>query len=135
MGIREKYGFCYNIESHYQPYSDTGIFNIYLGTDADHIDRTIELVQKELNILREKSLGSLQLKRAKQQLQGQVAISFESNLNEMLSIGKSLMLYDRIDDIEEINEKIQQITSSDLLEVANEVFDPASISMLMYRPK
>jgi predicted Zn-dependent peptidase len=135
MGIREKYGFCYNIESHYQPYSDTGIFSIYLGTDADHIDRTIELVQKELNILRDKGLGSLQLKRAKQQLQGQVAISFESNLNEMLSIGKSLMLYDRIDDIEEINEKIQQITSSDLLEVANEVFDPAAISMLMYRPK
>jgi predicted Zn-dependent peptidase len=135
MGIREKYGFCYNIESHYQPYSDTGIFSIYLGTDADHIDRTIELVQKELNILREKGLGTLQLKRAKQQLQGQVAISFESNLNEMLSIGKSLMLYDRIDNIEEINEKIQQITSMDLLEAANEVFDPASISMLMYRPK
>ncbi|MFW5687542.1 MAG: M16 family metallopeptidase, partial [Bacteroidota bacterium] len=73
MGIREKYGFCYNIESHYQPYSDTGIFSIYMGTDNDSIDRTVSLVQKELTLLRDKRLGSLQLKRAKQQLQGQVA--------------------------------------------------------------
>lgn len=134
MGIREKYGFCYNIESHYQPYSDTGILGIYTGTDAGYIDRTIDLVQKELNLLRVKSLGSLQLKRAILQLQGQVAISFESNVNEMLSIGKSLLLYDRIDTIEEINEKIERITPSDLLAVANEIFDPSSLSMIMYRP-
>ncbi|TVQ12358.1 MAG: insulinase family protein [Bacteroidetes bacterium] len=135
MGIREKYGFCYNIESHYQPYSDTGLFSIYMGTDNDYIDKTIALVLKELTLLREKRLGSLQLKRAKQQLQGQVAISFESNLNEMLSIGKSLLLYDRIDNIIEINEKIQMVTSSELLDVANEVFAPEMLSMLMYRPR
>lgn len=134
MGIREKYGFCYNIESYYQPYSDTGIVGIYTGTDSGYIDRTNELVRKELNQLRNKRLGSLQLKRAKLQLQGQVAISFESNNNEMLSIGKSLLLYDRIDTIEEINQKIDAITPSDLLEVANEIFDPKRLSMIMYRP-
>lgn len=135
MGIREKYGFCYTIESHYQPYSDTGIFSIYMGTDNDYIDKTIALTLRELALLREKRLGSLQLKRAKQQLQGQVAISFESNLNEMLSIGKSLLLYDRIDSIIEINEKIQRVTASELLETANEVFAPNMLSMLMYRPR
>jgi predicted Zn-dependent peptidase len=135
MGIREKYGFCYNIESHYQPYSDTGIFSIYFGTDAEYIDKTIALVQKELTLLREKALGTLQLHRARLQLQGQVAISFESNLNEMLSIGKSLMLYDKIDSIEEINQKIQQVEAADLLEVASEVFDPSRLSMLIYRPR
>jgi predicted Zn-dependent peptidase len=76
----------------------------------------------------------LQLKRAKQQLQGQVAISFESNLHEMLSIGKSLLMYNKIDTIEQINEKIERITASDLLEVANEVFDPSQLSMLVFKP-
>ncbi len=135
MGVREKHGFCYNIESHYQPYSDTGIFSIYLGTDNDHIDRSVSLVLRELQLLRENRLGSLQLKRARQQLMGQVAISFESNLNEMLSIGKSLLMYARIDTIPEINEKIQKVTSSELLEVANEIFNPSKLSMLIYRPK
>ncbi len=135
MGVREKYGFCYNLESHYQPYSDTGIFSIYMGTDSEHIDKTLNLVKRELTLLREKPLGSLQLKRAKQQLQGQVAISFESNLNEMLSIGKSLLMYDRIDTLEEINDKIQNLSALELQEVANEVFDQNRLSMLMFQPR
>ncbi len=134
MAVREKHGFCYIIESQYQPYSDTGLFSIYLGTDKYFLDKTLALVQKEMFLLREKRLGKLQLKRAKQQLQGQVAISFESNLHEMLSIGKSMLMYDKIDSIEQINEKIERITSSDLLEVANDIFEPSRLSMLVYKP-
>ncbi len=134
MGIREKYGFCYNLESHYQPYSDTGLFSIYLGTDKGYIDKTIELVHKELALLRNKPLGILQLGRAKMQLQGQVAISLESNLNEMLSIGKSILMYDKIDTIEQINEKIEKVTAMDLMETAHEIFDTGKLSMLLYKP-
>lgn len=135
MAVREKHGYCYNIESHYQPYSDTGIFHVYLGTDQEYIDKAVVLIEKEFARLREQRLGSLQLKRAKQQLQGQVAISFESNVNEMLSLGKSLMLYERIDSIEEINAKIEVVSSSDLLQVANDILHPANLSMLMYHPR
>ena len=135
MAVREKHGLCYNIESHYQPYSDTGIFSIYLGTDIEFIDRAVSLVQRELFRLRDRRLGSLQLKRAKQQLQGQVAISFESNVNEMLSIGKSITLYNKIDTLEQINQKIERVNASELLDVANEVLDSVNLSMLMYKPR
>lgn len=135
MGIREKHGFCYNIESHYQPYSDTGIFSVYFGTDPDYSEKTMELIRKEMNRFRENRLGSLQLKRARQQLSGQVAISFESNVNEMLSLGKSLLIYNEVDTLEEINRKIDIITSSDILQAANEVFDPESLSMLIYKSR
>lgn len=135
LNIREKYGFCYTIESNYQPYSDTGIFSIYLGTDKEHLDKTISLVHRELDKLRSQKLGVLQLKRAKQQLKGQVAISFESNMNEMLSIGKSLLVYDKVDTLEEIYQKIDVITEANLLEAANEVFDPNALSMLVFKPR
>jgi predicted Zn-dependent peptidase len=135
LGVREKYGFCYNIESHYQPYSDSGIFCVYFGTDPAYTDRTIELIRKELRLLREKRLGSLQISRARQQMRGQLAISFESNLNDMLSIGKSLLLYDRVDSLEQMHQKVDAVTSSDLLEAANQVFDPAMQSMLTYKPR
>ena len=135
MAVREKHGFCYNIESHYLPYSDSGIFSIYFGTDHDYIDKTLTLIRKELNRFRQQKLGLLQLKRAKQQLIGQVAISFESNLVEMLSMGKSILLYDKVDTIEEINQKIEAVRATDLLEVANEVFDPEKLSMLTFKPR
>lgn len=134
MGIREKYGFCYNLESHYQPYSDSGLFSIYMGTDNGHARRVIDLIHRELDLLRNKRLGILQLKRAKLQLQGQVAISLESNLNEMLSMGKSILMYEKIDSIDQINQKIEKVTANDLMEAANEVFDREQISMLIFRP-
>lgn len=135
MAVREKHGFCYNIESHYQPFTDTGIFSIYFGTAPGFTEKTLSTIRKELARLRENRLGSLQLKRAKQQLTGQVAISFESGQSEMLSMGKSLLVFDRVDSLEEINRKIDQVTPENLLEAANQVFDPESLSILGYRPK
>jgi predicted Zn-dependent peptidase len=133
MGIREKYGFCYNIESNYTMYSDTGILSIYLGTDFSYLEKTIKLVLRELKKLREQKLGSLQLHRAKQQLIGQIAISQESNVNELLSIGKSILAYDKVDSIESIIDEINAIEAGELLEIANEIFDPKQLSTLIYR--
>ncbi len=132
MGIREKYGFCYNIESNYTPYSDTGILSIYLGTDFNSLEKTIKLTHQELAKLRNKKLGSLQLQRSKQQLIGQIAIAQESNINELLSIGKSILTYDKVDPIEVMNQEIRDIKSEEILEIANEIFDPNKLSTLIY---
>ncbi len=135
MAIREKHGYSYNIEAHYQPYCDTGIFNIYLGTDTEFLEKSLKLVHKELKNLRDSELGTLQLHKAKQQIIGQIAISLESNLAEMVSIGKSHLFYDRVDTIEDMIKKIEAISSKDLLEIANEIFIPNQFSMLTYLPK
>jgi predicted Zn-dependent peptidase len=135
LAIREKHGYSYNIEAHYQPYCDTGIFNIYLGTDTGFLEKSLKLVFKELKALCENELGILQLHRAKLQMIGQIAISLESNLAEMVSIGKSHLFFDRVDTIEDMISKIESISSKELLEIANEVFIPDRFSMLTYLPK
>ncbi len=135
LGIREKYGYCYNVEAHYQPYSDTGDFNIYLGTDSGYIDKSLKLVDKELKKLREVKLGTLQLHQAKQQIKGQMAISLESNLNEMTSIGKSHLFFEKVDTMTDILAKVEKISASELMEVANEIFVPDSFTILTYLPK
>lgn len=132
LAVREKYGYTYDIESHYQPYSDTGLFCIYLGTDKDYVDKSIRLVKKELNLLRRKKLGSLQLQRAKQQIIGQLAISLESNLSEMLSMGRSLLMLNKIDSIREIHDAIEAVDAAKLQDIANEIFDPKQLSLLIY---
>lgn len=133
LGIREKYGFTYNLESNYTALTDTGHFSIYLGTDEDYLEKTIELVQKELKLLRDKKLGPIQLKKAQQQLIGQIAISEESNANKMLNNGRSIMTYGKISDIKTINAKINSVTSEMILEVANEIFEPSKLSMLIFQ--
>lgn len=133
LGIREKYGFTYNLESNYTALSDTGHFSIYLGTDQQYLERTIELVHKELRLLREVKLGPQQLKKAQQQLIGQIAISEESNANKMLNNGRSLLSFDKVSHLDAINKKINSVNPEMIIEVANEIFEPKQLSMLIYQ--
>lgn len=134
LNIREKYGFTYNIESFYSPYSDTGLFGVYAGTDPSNIDKTIVLIEKELKKLREKPLGVLQLKKAKRQMLGQIAMAQENNVSLMLSLGKSLLSFNKIDTFQEIIDKVEAIEASDILEISNDIFDPNKLSTLIYQP-
>jgi predicted Zn-dependent peptidase len=133
LAIREKYGFTYNIESNYTAYTDTGNFSVYMGTDKNYLNKSIELVHKELQLLRNRKLGPLQLTKAKHQFSGQIAISEESNAVKMHNNGRSLLSYGRISNLEEVNQKINNITANDILDVANEIFDPNQMSMLIFQ--
>ncbi len=134
MSVREKHGFCYNIESNFQPYFDSGMVNIYFGTDPEYTNKTISLIHKELSILRNKKLGSLQIKRSKNQLIGQLAIAFESNLHDILFNGKNFLLFNKTDTLEDIEKRIEAVTAEDLIDIANDVFDKNSMIMLTYKP-
>ncbi|MDB3887438.1 insulinase family protein [bacterium] len=135
LEIREKYGFTYNIESSYTTYTDTGLFNIYLGTDTKHIEKSIKLVKRELKKLREKQLTPTQLKTAKKQLIGQITLGEESNVNVMLGMGKSILIYNKVDSIKDVHSKIELITASELQDTANEIFDEKQLSTLIYSIK
>lgn len=133
MQIREKHAYAYSVESMYQPYSDTGVFNIYIGADSAYVEPSISLAKKELVKLTKRQLGTLQLHRAKRQIIGQLAISGESYLNEMLGIAKVYLHKPRVKSIDDIIEEVESITSNKILEVANEIFDPSTLSTLIFK--
>lgn len=135
LNIREKYGFAYHIESFYHPYSDTGVFGIYVGTDKGTVSRSLDLIQNELKRLREVPLGTLQFSKAKNQLKGQIALSQESRASQMIGFGKSKLMFDRIDTLVEVHQKIDAVDVAKLMEVANEIFDEKNLSTLIYKAK
>jgi predicted Zn-dependent peptidase len=133
LSLREKNGLAYNVESSYNPYYDTGIFSIYFGTDKQFLNKSISIANEELKKLRTIILGSIQLSKAKNQIKGYLVRGYENHESLMLSLGKSLLVFDKIDSIEEICKKIDSITASELLETANDIFEPAKISTLIYK--
>lgn len=132
VAIREKNGFCYTVESQYTPFSDAGLFYIYAGIESNALDRYMELLRQQLRQLGETSLTPTQLRRAKQQFVGQLAITGESPLNEMQSIGKSYLTYDRVDTLEEMERDIESVTAVELCDLAAELFRPDALSCLIY---
>lgn len=134
LEIREKHGIAYTVESNYSPLTDTGLFSIYFGTDPEKAPKAIKLIHKELQKLRDKKLGVLQLHQAKQKFIGQIALAEENRMGLILSMAKSLMDFGRIDTLEEVFAKINSVTADELLEISNEIFDPAKMLTLIFEP-
>ncbi len=133
MAIREKHGITYNIEAQYTPYSDTGVFYVYMGMDPVNAEKALRLLHREFDKTRTKTPGTTQLHIAKKQFKGQMAIAQESNLNEMLSMAKSMLLRNRVDSIEELHEKINSITAIEFLDTANAILTKDQLSTLIFK--
>lgn len=133
VALRERSGIAYNIESNFTSYSDTGIISIYFGTDFKNSERSAQIVLNELKKLRTQKFSDLQLSRAKKQLICQLAISQESKEALSLNLGKSFLYFDRFEPLPELCVSLEKITSSDMLEVANEVFCEEQLSKIEYR--
>lgn len=135
LSIREKHGLAYNVESNYNPYTDTGTFLIYLGADPKQMDKAMDLARAELLKLCTDQLGTLQMQRAKQQICGQMIIANESSLSEMLSLGKSVLIRDQVYTLEEAIADIEKLDARTLRDIANDIFCPDRISTLIYSNK
>ena len=135
LALREKFGFVYNVEATYHPFSDTGLFAIYFGTDEAHVKRSKRLVLKELKKLRNIPLGSMQLHKAKEQMIGQLAMAQENNTSLMLMMGKSILDRGKIKPLDLIFDRIRKVTSAELQELANEKLVEAQLSHLTFLPK
>jgi predicted Zn-dependent peptidase len=132
LALRERHGFAYSIDANYNPFMDTGLFSILFGTDPKQLERSVQIVLKELEKLKTKSLGKVQLHRAKEQLMGQLAMAEENNTSLMLMIGRSMLDLDKIDSLETVFDHIRKIKSKDLQNIANEIFDFDTLCMLKF---
>jgi len=132
LSLRERNGLVYSVESGFTAFSDTGILTIYLGSDPKNKEQCLRLVNKELRKLREEKISDIRFAKYKKQLIGQVTISSQNKENLALSMGKSFMHFNRIESIEEIKKRLDEITPKKLQDIANEIFEEKSLTSLIY---
>lgn len=135
MEIREKKGICYSIDANYTPVSDTGIFTIYMGTDAEKMEKCMNLVYKELKNLRDNKMGAMALNQAKKKFIGQITLAEENHLSVLISFCKSILDHGRADTLPVIYNKIESVTSAEIIELSNKLFDEKKLSSLLFMPE
>ena len=124
--LREKNGLSYNIEAAYTPYNDCGAVAIYFSCDHHNTDYCRELIDKELRELCSEPLTVRRLSMIKRQFLAQMAISMENNEGYMLGAGKSYLVHDEIDTLEEVYRKVSAVKAEQIMEVAEEIFSKTS---------
>ena len=135
LSLREKHGFVYGIDASYTPYIETGSLAIYFATDPKNLKKSLRLIDKEFDLLKKNPLGHMQLHKAKQQLKGQLAMSEENNNAMMLMMAKSILDLNKVPDINELFEKIDQASAEHLMELARQNFNKDEMSQLTFIPK
>ena len=132
MALRERRGYSYSAESHYSPYTDTGVMMIYFSCDADKFSRSMQVTREEIRKLRNNLITDKRLSHARKQLMGQLAISHENNEHLMLTSGKRYLLFNRVDNLETIRKNLEQISAALLRDTANEVINPDMLNILIF---
>lgn len=123
QNVREKYGYCYSIQSFNQSYSDSGIWGVYVGTDKDYVDHVHELVVAELDKIRTELIPNQEFSEAKSQLKGKLLLSQENTSNRMMRLAKSELYFERFVTLDELEEYIDKVTAEEVLQFSNDFFD------------
>jgi predicted Zn-dependent peptidase len=129
--IREDQGLAYAIYSEMSPFRDTGSLCVYAGTSVDKTQKVLQLTLNELRRLKEETVSDVELKRAKDQVKSNMVIGLESSGSRMANLARQQMYFGRFFGVDEIMEEIEAVTTTDVQELAQELFQPEAIALTL----
>lgn len=135
QNIREKYGLAYSVYSFLDFLYDTGMFGVYIGTDKQKIDDSLELIKNELQNFKEQPVSGAELQRTKSQLKGNLMLGLESTASRMSRLAKMEIYLNDYFTLDDTLNEIEQVTQDDILAIANELFDSDRLFTTILRPK
>ena len=129
--VREERGLAYSIYSDLNPYSDTGSLCVYAGTSSDRAVQVVQLVMEQFRRLKTETLPADELRRAKDQLKGNLLLSLESSMSRMSNLARQQMHFNYFFGIQEILDKVESITEDQVLAMANHLFQPETVAVTL----
>ena len=123
--VREKRGLVYSVYSFSSLYTETGLTGLYFGCRPERLDAVMETVGRELVRLVTEPVPEDELQRAKEHLKGRMILGLESTSSRMTRLGKGVLTETEILSVDELAERIEAVTSEEVLELAAEVYRPA----------
>lgn len=129
--VREERGLAYSIYSDLNPYSDTGSLCVYAGTSSDRAIQVVQLVMEQFRRLKSEPLPTDELRRAKDQLKGNLLLSLESSTSRMSNLARQQMHFNYFFGMQEILDKVESITEDEVLVMANKLFQPETVAVTL----
>jgi predicted Zn-dependent peptidase len=126
--VREKRGLAYSVYSYTSQYIDSGQMGLYVGTRPDRAAEALDVMATELRRIVADPVPEDELERAKENVKGRTALSFESTLTRMNRLGSAVLTDVPVMSLDEIVAAIEAVTAGDVAALASELLDPAKLS-------
>jgi predicted Zn-dependent peptidase len=131
--IREKKGYAYSIYSFVSSYLDTGFWAVYAGTGRKKALTVTELIIKEMKGLYE-TISDVELRRAKDQLKGNLVLGLESTSSRMQSIARQEIYYGRYFSQKEIMKEVEAVTLGQIKDLSKRLINDGKMSLTVLGP-
>ncbi|MBI4698637.1 MAG: insulinase family protein [Nitrospirae bacterium] len=131
--VREKRGLAYSIYSFNSSSFDTGVWGVYAGTDKQKAGEVIDIIVDQIRGLSD-SISTEDLRRAKNQLKGNLMLALESTNSKMINIAKQEIYYGRYYSPEDIINAVEAVTLEDLKDLSKRLIDNRPFALTVYGP-
>ncbi|HKF44854.1 MAG TPA: pitrilysin family protein [Thermoanaerobaculia bacterium] len=127
--VREKRGLAYSIASSLNSFRLGGYETIYAACAPKNLGRLLEVTLRELKRLKREGVRPRELAWAKENLKGNMMLSLESTVSRMSMHARHEFYFGKPASTEEMITRVEAVTSGDIAEEAERLFDGRIISM------
>ncbi|MFC1790510.1 M16 family metallopeptidase [Patescibacteria group bacterium] len=132
--VREKRGLAYYVQAVPEFYSDAGALYARAGVAINKIEEAIKVIQKEYFRITKEPVRAKELQRAKEYLKGRFILDLEDSYSVAGRYAVQAVVEKRLRKPEEVLALIDQVTSKDLLRVAQKLIKPEKFNLALVGP-
>ena len=133
--LRENRGLCYDAGSDVNTVQETGLLDIHAGIDPDKIELVLKVIFTELRKLAEKPISAAALRAAVDYSIHASRMALESTSHQMTMMAESVLLYDRMHDLDLVHRKLMAVTPGQIRRIAAAIFRPGRLTAAMVGPE
>ena len=132
--VRDKRGLAYYIGAGGESYTDSGFFMVKAGVNNQKTKETLEVIMEELRKVKNEGITPQELQRAKDQVEGSMALGLEHSDAVAEMYAESLIFHNKILTPEEELDKMKKVTLDQVLEAASDIFDNSKLNLSLIGP-
>jgi len=134
QNIREKRGLAYSVFSGLSSFHDAGCLSVYAGTSMQNARQVLGLILDEFRQLKSQAITEGELQHAKDYLKGNLLLSLETTGSRMSNVARQEIYFGRYISLDEISQRVDAVTSPEVLDVAREFFQTERLAVTFLGP-
>lgn len=134
MSVREKQGLTYYISTMSDTFTDSGYMVTRAGVDNKRVLQAVKAIIAEYKKIIEEGIPEEELEKAKENIKGKMALTFESSDVEASFYGMQLLLEKKIKTPEEIYAEIDKVNTDEIINFAKQIFVNDKLNLALVGP-
>ncbi len=132
--IREQRGLVYSVYSFQAAYRAAGLFGVFAGTSPENVRSCIDLIVEQFERIASVPIAPDEFHLAKEHVKGSLTLSLESTSGRMIRLGRNELSLGRHVSPEEIEQRIDAVTESEVAELAAELLVEKNLGLCAIGP-